>query len=445
MTGTAHPQHRLAGDPADASAWLDLAILDHVGDALPEKVAAALSRAAILDPGDALTWTRRAQIHFDQGLFERGRRDGRTATCLAPDDPTALHAMAEATATALGPSAALAWFERLVALAPGAPVYRLSRGMKRLAAGIWRRGWSDYEARRVKPGMRMPPDEIPPLPWPALAGRSLLVQHEQGFGDTIQFMRFLPELARHAGHVRLAVPAALQGLAAGMPGGAGLTLIDQAEVADARVDLALPIMSLPALLAVAPDGTPYLAASAPQRARWAAVLDGVPGLRVGLCWSGDPRPDAQVNVRMTDRRRSIPLAALASITAVEGATFISLQHRHRAPEELKTCGIRDASAYISDFSDLAGLIANLDLVITVDTAVAHLAGALGARTWMLNRFDSCWRWERGSATTRWYNSMTIFNQAAPMDWSVPLAEMAKALRALIADQAAAIAARNTLP
>lgn len=431
MTATDHLRHSLARDPADGPAWLDLAILGHVGDAPPEDVAASLRRAAAVDPDDVVTWTRRAQIHFDQGLFAAAMQAGRVAACLAPGDPAALHAMAEAAA-ALGPVASLPWFERLVALVPENAVYRLSRGMKRLAAGIWRRGWSDYEARRVRPGMRMPPDEITPLPPAALAGRSLLVQHEQGFGDTIQFMRFLPGLVRHGARVHLAVPGALRGLVADMPGGAGLTLIDQAEVAGTRVDLALPIMSLPALLDVRPDGAPYLTASASQRARWSAALAGMPGLRVGLCWSGDPRPDAQVNVRMTDRRRSLPLPALRAITAVEGATFISLQHRPRAGEALDTHGIRDVSARIRDFSDLAGLIANLDLVITVDTAVAHLAGALGARTWMLNRFDSCWRWERGSATTRWYSSMTIFNQAAPMDWNGPLAGVAVDLRALIA-------------
>jgi len=430
MTATEHVQRSLARDPADAAGWLDLAILRHVGEAPSGEVAAILRRAAMLDAANLQVWIRRAQIHFDQGLFAAGVRAGRAAASLAPAEPTALHAMAEALAAADGPAAALPWLDRLVALAPDIPVYRLSRGMKRLAAGIWQRGWSDYEARRVRPGMRMPPDEIAPLPVAALAGRSLLIHHEQGFGDTIQFMRFLPDLIRHGARVHLAVPAVLRGLAADMPGADGLALIDPVDVAGARVDLALPVMSLPALLGLSPEGAPYLAASAAQRARWAAVLADLPGLRVGLCWSGDPRPDAQVNVRMTDRHRSVPLSALGAITAVEGATFISLQHRHRAGEALDAHGIRDVSADIGDFADLAGLIANLDLVITVDTAVAHLAGALGARTWMLNRFDSCWRWGRGVTTTRWYNSMTIFNQAAPMDWSAPLADMRESLGAL---------------
>ncbi len=434
MTATDHLRHRLARDPADGPAWRDHAILGHVGDAPPGDVVAGLRRAGVLDPDQVLTWTRGAQIHFDQGLFADGVRAGRIAACLAPGDAEAIHAMAEALAAADGPGAALPWLERLVALAPDIAVYRLTRGMKRLGAGIWRRGWSDYEARRVRPGMKMPPDEITPLPSAALAGRTLLVQHEQGFGDTIQFMRFLPGLLRHGARVQLAVPAALRGLAADLQGAGGMVLIDPDDVPGARVDLALPIMSLPALLGLMPDGAPYLAASAARRARWAAAVTGLPGLRVGLCWSGDPRPDAAVNVRMTDRRRSIPLGALAAITAVEGATFISLQHRCRAGEDPGACGIRDVSAHIDDFSDLAGLIANLDLVITVDTAVAHLAGALGARTWMLNRFDSCWRWERGSATTRWYDTMTIFNQATPMDWSAPLAEVAAALRTLVGGQ-----------
>ncbi len=437
MTATHHLRHRLARDPADAAAWRDRAIRGHIEDVPPTEVRAGLRRAAALAPADILTWIRRAQIHFDQGLFDAAMVAGRLAVCLAPDDPAALQAMAEAVAAARGPATALAWFERLVALAPGIPVYRLSRGMKRLGAGIWRRGWSDYEARRVQPGMKMPPDDITPLPPMALAGRSLLVQHEQGFGDTIQFMRFLPGLLRHGARVQLAWPQALRSLAIAMADadgrdGRGLTLIDPGDVAGARVDLALPIMSLPALLDPDIDGAPYLAAPAGRHAQWAQALTDITGLRVGLCWSGDPRSDAQVNVRMTDRRRSIPLAMFGpALAGIEGATFISLQHGYRAGEVPQAYGIRDASAYIRDFGDLAGLIANLDLVITVDTAVAHLAGALGVRTWMLNRFDSCWRWERGASSTRWYNSMTIFNQATPMDWSVPLAEVAAALRASV--------------
>ncbi len=436
MTATHHLRHRLARDPADASAWRDRAIMGHIDDVAPAEVGAGLRRAAVLAPADILTGIRRAQIHFDQGLFDAAMVAGRLAVCLAPDDPAALQAMAEAVAAARGPATALAWFERLVALAPAIPVYRLSRGMKRLGVGVWRRGWSDYEARRVKPGMKMPPDEITPLPPAALAGRTLLVQHEQGFGDTIQFMRFLPGLVRHGAHIRLAMPQPLHSLAIAMADahgfdGGGLTLIDPGDVAGARVDLALPIMSLPALLDPDIDGAPYLAAPAERRAQWAQALTDVTGVRVGLCWSGDPRPDAQVNVRMTDRRRSIPLEALTAVTTIGCAAFISLQHRHRPGDDLSAQGIRDASAYIRDFGDLAGLIANLDLVITVDTAVAHLAGALGVRTWMLNRFDSCWRWERGASSTRWYNSMTIFNQATPMDWGAPLAEVAAALRASV--------------
>jgi hypothetical protein len=205
-------------------------------------------------------------------------------------------------------------------------------------------------------------------------------------------------------------------------------------------------MSLARLLDNEVDGGPYLVPAPRQVERWREAFAGLTGLRVGVCWSGNPRPDAPVITRMIDARRSIPLALFGpALAGIDGASFVSLQHSYRPGEVPAAYGIRDASAYIRNFSDLGGMIANLDLVITVDTAVAHMAGGLGSRTWMLNRFDSCWRWDKGASTTRWYRSMSIFTQSRAMDWSGPLAEMAAALRRLIADQAAAIAARNTSP
>ncbi len=433
--------------PDDIASQLNLALLRHQADGADGDVMTEIDRAIRLGDSDTDVWADAAAMLHDRGRFTKARDAARRALCLDPAMVRALHAHAEAVAVLEGARGALAWFDRLVTLDPATAIYRIARAKARLAAGDDRDGWDEYEIRRGLPIFGLPAAAPGDSAVQTLSGRTVLVYPEQGFGDIIQFVSFVRPLSLRAEHVFLVARPELKALFEEMPAADGrLSVIDAVTARQVRVDISLPVMSLPRLLDLAPDGMPYLRPAPRQRERWSQALAGQAGLRVGLCWSGNPRRDAPLVMRMTDHRRSIPLAMFGpALAGIEGTTFISLQHGYRAGEVPQAYGIRDASAYIRDFGDLAGLIANLDLVITVDTAVAHLAGALGVRTWMLNRFDSCWRWERGSRTTPWYNSMTIFNQATPMDWSVPLAEVRNSLRALIADQAAAIAARNTLP
>jgi len=433
--------------PDDITGQLNLALLRHHAAAADDEVTTEIRRAICLDGRDLDVWADAAAMFHDRGRFAEARDATRQALCLDPAMTRSVHAHAEAVAVMAGAGVALRWFDRLVMLDPAMAVHRVARAKARLAAGDLRGGWDEYEVRRGLPIFGLPaamPGDSNPQP---LSDRTVLVYPEQGFGDIIQFVSFVPPLCRRARHVFLVAHPDLKALFEEMPGGDGrLSVVDAAAASQLHADLAVPVMSLPRLLDMAPQGVPYLRPAPRQRERWSQALAGQPGLRVGVCWSGNPRRDAPLVMRMTDYRRSIPLETFGpALAGIEDATFISLQHGYRAGDVPQEQGIRDASAYIRDFSDLAGLIANLDLVITVDTAVAHLAGALGARTWMLNRFDSCWRWGRGATTTPWYDSMTIFNQATPMDWSVPLAEVRNSLRVLIADQAAAIAARKTLP
>lgn len=421
----------LAPDMAAAQANLVL-ILHHVG-AADDAVIAAIQRACRLDPGDPGVRADAAATLFDRGLFSASRRAAEWALCLAPDMALATHAQAEAIAASSGWEAALVWFDRLVALDPSNPLYRVARGKARLGYGDAVGGWADYEARRGMPAFGIAPAKPGDSQPQPLVGRTILVQAEQGFGDVLQFIRYVPVLCQRAARVFVVAQPALHRLLLDMPGCAGkLALADARASFDLTDALVLPVMSLPRLLDIPPDGAPYLAASQQQRDRWSAGLSEVRGLRVGVCWSGNPRLDAPVGTRMTDRRRSVPLAEFGqALQSVTGAAFISLQHSYRKDEVPSAYGIRDASAYINDFSDLAGLIANLDLVITVDTAVAHLAGGMGTRTWMLNRFDSCWRWNRGCKSTHWYDSMTIFSQTRPMSWAEPLASLVQSLQDII--------------
>jgi hypothetical protein len=181
-----------------------------------------------------------------------------------------------------------------------------------------------------------------------------------------------------------------------------------------------------------PDRAPYLRADLRKSAAWAARLASVPGLRVGLCWAGGHRP--HVEAQKLDRRRSMSLSMLEPLGAVQNVSFFSLQKGRPASDEARAppagLSLIDWTDELPDFSDTAALVANLDLVVTVDTAVAHLAGALGCRVWMLNRFDTDWRWLHHGHASRWYPTLRIFRQPSPGDWLPPISDVCRQLALL---------------
>jgi hypothetical protein len=209
-------------------------------------------------------------------------------------------------------------------------------------------------------------------------------------------------------------------------------VVTQGDVLPA-FDVHTPLMSLP--LALGTDwtfgsGRPYLGADPADERRWARRLAGSAGLRVGLVWAGAPRLD-QPTAAAVDRRRSMPLPTLAPLAAIPDVTFYSLQ-KGRAAEQGATLAwpggpMVDHAAELSDFAQTAALVANLDLVISVDTAVAHLAGALGKPVWVLSRFDGCWRWRDGWEHSPWYPSARLFWQTTAGDWEGVIGRVAAAL------------------
>jgi len=154
-------------------------------------------------------------------------------------------------------------------------------------------------------------------------------------------------------------------------------------------------------------------------------------MRVGLCWGGNPRPGSADAARL-DARRSLPAHALREIVAVPGATFVSLQKGSaRAESAALGDALVDWTDELGDFAETAALMANLDLVVSVDTSVVHAAGAIGVPVWMLDRFDNCWRWGTDAARPGWYGGLRVFRQTTFGDWTAPLAELAAALRSVI--------------
>ncbi len=254
------------------------------------------------------------------------------------------------------------------------------------------------------------------------------MHHEQGFGDTIQFCRFVP-LVTGAGRIILEVPKPLVRLVSTLAGGA--QIISRGDALPA-FDLHCPMLSLPAALNIGfhtiPRDIPYLHADADQSRKWRDRLATHSGLRVGIAWAGSR------GFPSVDRKRSIPLATLRPLLAVPGTTVVSLQKDVTPTVSRDRTSLLDWTRELRDFADTAALIEALDLVISVDTAVAHLAGALGKPVWVLNRFETCWRWLLNREDSPWYPSLRLFRQTRPGDWTDVIGRVRAELQSLTASR-----------
>jgi Flp pilus assembly protein TadD len=331
---------------------------------------------------------------------------------------------------------ALAAYARAIAAAPSDARIRVNRAVALLQAGRWAEAWPDFEWRlHVKGAVALPLEFLLPAVSEAgdLTGRTVLLTHEEGFGDTVQFLRYAPLLARLGARVLAWVPGPLVRLVETVPGVAAVFTGDDAAP---PFDFHCPFVSLPRAFATTVatvPGEPYLAADPALAAAWAKRLP-ASGMLVGLAWAGQSRPWLP-GFATVDRRRSIGLAAFASLGSVPGVQFVSLQ-KGPAQEQIRQVpggiGLCDPMGMAEDFADTAAIIANLDLVISVDTAVVHLAGAMGKPVFLLDRYDNCWRWLSGRVDSPWYPTMTIFRQEKQGEWSAPMARATAALQAMAA-------------
>jgi hypothetical protein len=254
---------------------------------------------------------------------------------------------------------------------------------------------------------------------------------EQGFGDTLQFCRYVPMVAELGARVFLEVPTALHDLMGTLP---GMVQVVPRGGPLPEFDLHCPLLSLPLAfetrVETIPAQIPYLSVPDNKRSAWRGRLGRHERLRVGLVWSGDPRKH-QSNANRGDRRRSIRFDQLTPVLDVVGCEFYSLQKGEDAVAQLRNSGLRerviDWTDDFQDFADTAALIENLDLVITVDTSVAHLTGALGKPFWLLNRYDTCWRWLLDRNDSPWYPTARLFRQDAARVWDGAIARVQAAL------------------
>jgi hypothetical protein len=258
-------------------------------------------------------------------------------------------------------------------------------------------------------------------------GKILLIYAEQGFGDTLQFCRYGELAAARGLRVIMRVPKPLVRLLRSLSGVAQVIAEDEDLPA---FDLQCPMLSMPLALATTPatipSRIPYLAAEEAAVAAWQSRLAGsAPGPRIGLVWAGSARNTPALAA--VDRRRSIAPDRLAPLLDLQGLHFFSLQKD--GPAGSPPLPLIDFMTEMQDFADTAALVANLDLIISVDTAAAHLAAALGKPVWLLNRFDSCWRWLTDRRDSPWYPTLRLYSQPRPGDWDAVIAELVRDLRA----------------
>ncbi len=409
-------ENAIALDPANAAIWHDLA-LAYLAWNKPDAALAGFQEALRLAPQEP-------QLHF--GLGTAFRKLGRPmdalqalqrAVQLFPEYGPAWMNLGGALA-ALGESdLAHEALGHAVELAPNDWEARWNLGLCELQRGDFRSGWSNFESRRQNPEF-LP---LPGKPWDGSPVDSLLVRFEQGLGDTLQFMRFLTLARERVGKLTFQVQHRLVPLLRGFL--AAEELISDRDPAP-DCEFSLPLMSLPHVLQAELKGDPYLTVDAARIARWAS---GRPErTTVAIAWQGNPAYAA-------DSVRSIPLMAFLPVLREPDTQFISLQ-RGFGVEQIATL---PPDVHLSEFGpdfdaegaflDSAAVLKNVDLLITSDTSLAHLAGALGVEVWLgLSRVPD-WRWGRRGETSPWYSTLRMFRQRNHGDWNQVLQDMASEL------------------
>lgn len=311
---------------------------------------------------------------------------------------------------------AVACYDAALALQPEHPDAHWNRAWALLALGDYERGWPEHEWRSKSPRWLAPPPRSTAPRWLGESDcrhRTLLVLSEQGAGDTVQYLRYVPLLAARGARVLLELPRSLERLCAHYRKWATLAFDDEPLPPH---DVHCPIASLPlafrTTVETIPAQLPYLDADPVRVAQWRETLAPVPGpLRAGLVWAGNPKQGSEP-------RRGIGLEPCLPLFEVPGVRWHSLQVGERASDlaRLAPGAALDLSERLTDFAETAAVIANLDLVVTTDTAVAHIAGAMGKPVWILLMFAADWRWLRGRDDSPWYPSARLFRQQSPGDW-----------------------------
>ncbi len=381
-----------------------------------EECELAARKAIALQADHPSAWGNLGNSLRDQGKYDDAVPALERALNLNPADADAAGNLALTLATQGHHDRALQWYDNCLSLKPDHGEMRFNRSLTYLTLDD-QRGWPEYEARWQTEAMKptKPKLNIPEWDGTPKLGKTIFIINEQGLGDTIQFSRYANDLHAMGFKVVLRPPLELVELFR--------ESFPQCNVmtdTETTAQLYAAMMSLPGLLKqriAAVDGTPYLKAPASAVAKWQERLADDRKLRVGLVWQGNPKHGG-------DRWRSIPMEKFGKLSTVNGVSLYSVQKGH-GHEQLAGCGfpIIDLGQELTNFADTAGLLKNLDLLLSVDSAVVHLAGALGVPTWNLISFNNDWRWLKGRNDTPWYKSMRLFRQPKLQDWDAVVADV----------------------
>ncbi len=321
---------------------------------------------------------------------------------------------------------AIVEYKRIAAIHPGNPMTHGNLAFAELVSGNLPDGFMNYEWRRKDGPIGKGQRNYPQPEWTgeSLAGKTLLLHPEQGLGDVVQFSRFVPILAAQGARIVLETPAALTTLMRSLDGNP--TIISTGDALP-PFDVHAPLMSVAHRLGVTletiPAAVPYLHADQMKRSAWREKLAPLKGKRVGICWSGH-------HIHRNDHARSIPLATFLPALDVPDVSFVSLQREVRDADEAQLRAQPNISNWmsdVSDFADTAALIAELDLVVTVDTSVGHVAGALGKPVWILITSAPDWRWLLSRQDSPWYPTARLFRQKTIGAWHSVIADVREAL------------------
>ncbi len=394
-----------------------------------DEAIAVLRRAVELDPQHARAQLNLGSVLRDAGRFAEAVGHLETAVALAPNLAEAHNNLGTGYQTLAQFEQAGACYQRALQLDPQLPDAHFSHGTHLLRLGHLAEGFAEYEWRWKCRSFGQRPFSQPRWQGEPLVGRTILLFAEQGLGDTLQFVRYAADVKARGGTVIVECQPPLEKILAICPG------IDQRVVSGAPLplfDVYCPLMSLPGVLQLSEDKLwrgPYLAAEPARSQRWRDALAPVRGLRVGLCWQGNPE-------HLFDRQRSLPLAALAPLASVAGVQLISLQKGIGA-EQISACGflVHELGATLDAdgaFLDTAAVLGQIDLLIATDTAIAHLAGALEVPVWIPLSAHGDWRWMTGREDSPWYPSVRLFRQQRLDVWDDVVERILQALQARVA-------------
>jgi Flp pilus assembly protein TadD len=399
----------LSIDPNNAHALHLLGVILHQNKQSAEGVE-LIQRAIALQPNAASFHNNLGEALRQLDRCDEAIASFQRAIALRPAYPEAYNNLGGEYGRLARLGDSVACLRKAISLAPNNPDAHWNLSVALLLGGEWNEGWNEFEwrlARKESPGRSYP---RPVWNGQPLLGKTLLLWSEQGFGDMIQFFRYVTEARRFGGRVIVDVQPALVDLLASQNLADGVYPAGQVP---GHFDFHAALMSVPRIVKTTvqnvPANVPYIRASEDRAAYWASRLPKDGTRKIGVAWAGRPE-------HPNDRRRSIGVELLAPLAMLPEVTFVTIQPRP-ANVPIPPIPLLDLGPELKDFSETAALVSQLDLVISVDTSVAHLAGAMGKPVWLLLPFSPDWRWLMRRSDTPWYPTMRLFRQETLGDWA----------------------------